>query len=165
MNSEFSKQEKNIEERLKEKEEYWSAVNQGMDDVGDALGKKIDSEIRKTVVALNVIGLPPKMSCEGHLYWGCPHPWVDIEWPDEPERYKSGTRQETDEYKRWIAANKELRGMAERLLEEFYSNRKAAEETKIGIEDASGGRFRLQNGANIFVGEGEYGIKKKKNQN
>jgi hypothetical protein len=163
MNPEVPDHENNeLQESIKKKEEYWNAVDQGMDDVGDALGKKIDPGIRKTVVALNVIGLPPQMSCEGHLDRGCPHPWIDIGEPDEPERYKSGTKQETDEYKKWRATNKELRGMAEKLLEEFYSGRKVAEEKKIDIEDAAGGRFRLQNGANLFLGEKEYGIKKKK---
>ncbi len=152
MNSEFLKREQTPEEKLKEKEDYWKAVDQGMDDVGDALGKEIDPGIRKTVVALNVIGLPPSMSCEGHLNLGCPHPWVDIATPNEPERYKHGTRQETDEYKEWRAANKELRDLAVQLLEEFYNAREAAKEIKIGIEDGGGGRFRLQNGDNIFVG-------------
>ncbi|MDP3882632.1 MAG: hypothetical protein Q8Q48_01090 [Candidatus Staskawiczbacteria bacterium] len=167
MNSEFLRQEKTSEEKLKEKEDYWQAVDQEMDDVGDALGKEIDPGIRKTVVALNVMGLTPDGSCEGHLDWGCPHPWVDIAEPNEPERFKGESaekmKEETDEYKKWIATNKELREMVERLLEEFYKGREVSKEMKIGIENIGGtGLFRLQNGDNIFLGEKEYGIKKKK---
>lgn len=156
MNSEFLKSENSREG----KEEYWRAVDMEMDDVGDRLGKKIDSGIRETVVALNVIGLPPEASCEGHLDRGCPHPWIDIEEPNEPERYKSGTKQETDEYKRWEDKNRELRGLAKTLIEEFYSERNVSNDVKIGIRDYGGGRFRIQNGDRVFLGDREYGIKK-----
>lgn len=166
MNSEFLRREKTFEEKIADKEDYWKAADQGMDDVGDALGKEIDPGIRKTVVAFNVIGLPPSMSCEGHLSWGCPHPWVDIAEPNEPKRFKGGSaekmKEETDEYKKWIAANKELREMAERLLDEFYKDRKVQKEVKIGIENRAAGRFRIQNGDSVFLGEKEYGTKKKK---
>lgn len=47
--------------------------------VVDKLGKKIDEGIFDTVVALNMLGVVTRASCEGHLDWGVPHPWVDIE--------------------------------------------------------------------------------------
>jgi len=47
--------------------------------VVDKLGKKIDEGIFDTVVALNMAGVTTRASCEGHLDWGVPHPWIDIE--------------------------------------------------------------------------------------
>lgn len=155
MNPEFLKSENTREE----KEEYWKRVEQGLDDVGDKLGYRIDEGIRETVTALSVMGLPPSASCEGHLDWGCPHPWVDIEEPNEPKKYKNG-KNKTDEYKKWEEKNKELRQLAESLLEEFYNGRNISDDMKIGIKNYGNGRFRMQNGDQIFLGEKEYGIKK-----
>lgn len=47
--------------------------------VTDKLGKRIDNGIFETVVALNVLGVCTRQSCEGHLEWGVPFPWIDIE--------------------------------------------------------------------------------------
>jgi len=50
-----------------------------MHTVTDGLGKEIDQGIFDTVVALNVLGIPTRQSCEGHLEWGTGAPWVDIQ--------------------------------------------------------------------------------------
>jgi hypothetical protein len=47
--------------------------------VKDRLGKPIDTNIFETVVALNVLGVHTTQSCEGHLDWGLPYPWIDIQ--------------------------------------------------------------------------------------
>ena len=45
----------------------------------DRLGKPIDPGIFALVVALNMAGIPTSQSCEGHLGWGLPYPWVMID--------------------------------------------------------------------------------------
>lgn len=179
------------------KEEYWRQVEAGLDDVGDNLGYRMDEGIKKAVVALNVIGLPPSASCEGHSNRGAVHPWVDVEEPNKPERYEGESftdmkkriakkygisldelhrgidigakrevdgwlegREKTEEWKKWRGKNKELQRLAESLLEEFYKGRNVSNDVRIGIKKSGHDTFRLQNGARIFLGEKEYGIKK-----
>jgi hypothetical protein len=57
----------------------WEEMAKQYRRVVDKLGKKIDEGIFDTVVALNILGVVTRASCEGHLDWGVPHPWVDIE--------------------------------------------------------------------------------------
>jgi hypothetical protein len=47
--------------------------------VTDKLGKEIDTGILDTVVVLNMVGATTTASCEGHLDWGLPFPWVIFE--------------------------------------------------------------------------------------
>lgn len=49
------------------------------DNIVDNLGKKIDDGIKEAVVILTKIGFKTSASCEGHLNWGFPFPWIDIE--------------------------------------------------------------------------------------
>jgi hypothetical protein len=57
----------------------WNEVATRFERVTDKLGKRIDTGIFETVVAFNMAGIPTRASCEGHLDWGLPYPWVDIE--------------------------------------------------------------------------------------
>lgn len=57
----------------------WQEMAKQFSRVTDKLGKKIDKGIFETVVALNVLDIHTVGSCEGHIDWGVPHPWVDIE--------------------------------------------------------------------------------------
>lgn len=93
MNPEFLRSENTREG----KEEYWREVEASLDDAGDNLGMKIDKGVRKAVVALNVIGLPTEMSCEGHSDRGYAHPWVQIEEPGMPERFEGENGYEMEE--------------------------------------------------------------------
>lgn len=56
----------------------WQDMAKQFSRVTDRLGKRIDKGIFETVVALNVLGIQTVGSCEGHIDWGMPHPWVDI---------------------------------------------------------------------------------------
>lgn len=53
----------------------------------DRLGKKIDDGIFETVVCLNMLGINTTSSCEGHLDWGLPYPWINIE-PEIEQKYQ-----------------------------------------------------------------------------
>lgn len=52
-----------------------------VDAIRDGLGLEVDSEIRKTVALLNLLGHKTIQSCAGHTYptHGDVSPWVDIE--------------------------------------------------------------------------------------
>ena len=49
-----------------------------VDAITDALGLPIDKNIRLAVAAIKMHELPTRASCEGHINWGSPYPWVDI---------------------------------------------------------------------------------------
>jgi hypothetical protein len=42
----------------------------------DGMGKRIDIGIMGVVLYLNLHGVSTTASCEGHLDWGQPYPWV-----------------------------------------------------------------------------------------
>jgi hypothetical protein len=97
----------------------WSEVEEKFKHVADRLGRPIDDGIFNTVVALNVLGISTRMSCEGHLDHGLPYPWVGIEYQTQP-----ATKQETPEEKE--QRNRSILLAQHKLflyLSEFYSNR------------------------------------------
>src|SRR5690242_7631903 len=57
----------------------WNEALQHFIRVTDKLGKKIDPGILETVVAFNLLGIVTLQSCEGHIGWGVPYPWISIE--------------------------------------------------------------------------------------
>lgn len=61
------------------KQQQWEELSQKVDTWTDRLGKPIDPGIKEVVIALNLLGIPTRQSCEGHLDWGLPYPWVDFE--------------------------------------------------------------------------------------
>jgi hypothetical protein len=63
----------------------WDAAARYVESLRDALGKPVDAGIKSLVIALNVRGFPTTASCEGHLGWGIPAPWIDISPPSTPE--------------------------------------------------------------------------------
>lgn len=62
-----------------EKEKHWEEMAKKVDSITDALGLQIDSNIKKTVIVLNLLGFTTSASCEGHLDQGLAYPWVDFE--------------------------------------------------------------------------------------
>lgn len=65
----------------------WQETVKVFSRVTDKLGKNIDDGIFDTVVALNMLGISTIQSCEGHLDWGVPYPWVAIK-PDMEQKYR-----------------------------------------------------------------------------
>ncbi|MEI6490849.1 MAG: hypothetical protein WCO16_03775 [bacterium] len=53
--------------------------------VADGMGKGIEPGIIEACAALNLLGFMTEQSCEGHLDWGEPTPWVRISHTDEPK--------------------------------------------------------------------------------
>ena len=64
----------------------WNEAIEQFSRVTDAVGKPIDVGIFETVVALNMSGIVTRQSCEGHLDWGLPYPWIEIQ-PELEQKY------------------------------------------------------------------------------
>lgn len=80
----------NISEEKKEKESAWNNKRKEIERYADALGYGIDGNIKETLVALNIFGLPTTASCEGHIDRGISAPWVEISAPNESEERFAG---------------------------------------------------------------------------
>ncbi|HEU5382246.1 MAG TPA: hypothetical protein VFV38_43080 [Ktedonobacteraceae bacterium] len=65
----------------------WNETVEQFRRVTDKLGKRIDDGIFETVVCLNMLGISTTSSCEGHLDWGTPYPWINIE-PEIEQKYQ-----------------------------------------------------------------------------
>jgi hypothetical protein len=65
----------------------WNEAIQMFGGVVDKLGKKIDGGIFETVVTLNLLGILTTQSCEGHINWGLPYPWISVDKTSDP-RYR-----------------------------------------------------------------------------
>src|SRR4051812_35177425 len=98
----------------------WSDIEEKFKRVADRLGRPIDDGIFKTVVALNVLGISTRMSCEGHLDHGLPYPWVDIEPETLSETKQEISEAEAQEYRKKAML---LQQKLFQYLSEFYSNR------------------------------------------
>ena len=53
--------------------------------VTDALGKGLDPKIARTVALFNKKGFTTTGSCEGHLRWASPAPYVDVRYENESD--------------------------------------------------------------------------------
>lgn len=56
----------------------WQEAEAILSRVMDQMGQRIDEGILAPVVGLNLLGLYTSASCEGHLSWGCPYPWIEF---------------------------------------------------------------------------------------
>jgi hypothetical protein len=94
----------------------WRKIEKNSKNIGDKLGKGIDDKIFLPVVALRTYGFDTTASCEGHLNWGEPFPWIDIGVITRPPK--------AQKLERSIRVNnlKEQKRLL-KLLEEFYTQR------------------------------------------
>jgi hypothetical protein len=74
--------------RHQAKTKVWLDTLEKVERMRDALGFPVDTNIRETIVALNLSGLSTSASCEGHIDRGRGAPWIKIEAPNRPrERF------------------------------------------------------------------------------
>ena len=52
--------------------------------IADRLGKPIDLEIKEPLIAVVASGFNTTGSCEGHIKWGLPVPYIEIKAPNKP---------------------------------------------------------------------------------
>lgn len=65
--------------QIPNKQQMWDKMAAEVDLWVDGIGYPIDKEIKETVIALNLLGIETRQSCEGHLDHGSLYPWVDIQ--------------------------------------------------------------------------------------
>lgn len=82
---EESDKETQPEEEKTKKEIIWENQQAEIERITDSSGCKIDEQVKKTLIALNVLGVPTSASCEGHSDHGMGAPWIEVEAPGQPE--------------------------------------------------------------------------------
>ena len=155
-NPEFFSQKKETHSKS-EKETPWEKKMAEVNEIVDSLGKKIDENIKETVVAFSVHGFTTTASCEGHIaekeeeQHGLSYPWVEICAP-EPEGLSDAKKEEKNQLEQeWRIKNlKQQRRMMD-FLEEFYEKRKTPFDARLVLEKIGAfGGFRVQSfGAEI----------------
>jgi hypothetical protein len=137
-----------------DKNQVWQEVEKRMSKTVDRLKKRIDKSIMTTVVAINAHDIYTSASCEGHLDWGVPYPWVDIEHPEaEPIIRKilnllhEGKRE--DEETKQLQERVKLLHLQEEqkllpLLDAFYRTRQMTYDSHLILCRFAKGEARLQ---------------------
>lgn len=54
-------------------------IQQEIESITDGLSLPIDDLIKPAVIAFRLWDLPTSGSCQGHVNWGLPYPWIDID--------------------------------------------------------------------------------------
>jgi hypothetical protein len=67
-----------IEGNLESKQRRWEDTVKSVESITDGIRKLVDERIKESVVVLKVLGFGTTASCEGHLGWGHPYPWIDV---------------------------------------------------------------------------------------
>lgn len=65
------------------KQQRWDAMAHEVDTWADGMGMPIDPGIKKAVLVLNLLNFKTDQSCEGHIDWGLPYPWIRFSIEDE----------------------------------------------------------------------------------
>lgn len=124
----------------------WSATEQEIESITDGLGKPIDNNIKQAVIALRVYGFPTTGSCEGHLDWGLPYPWIDVNEEEPVDLVTNKSSQEA-----WRKANLHQQQHLLALLTQFYKGRTTPFDAQLAFEPGRYEAFRLQSrGGNII---------------
>lgn len=101
--------------------ERYKAVSQIVNKIVDRLGEPVDRGIKKGVAACLYAGFITDGSCQGHMSWGLPFPWIDVLGNDDAK-----TRMNT-------------------YINEFYSDRLTTLHLRLNTTDYGiSGDFRLQ---------------------
>ncbi len=82
----------------------WISTLKKVDQLTDGRGTKVDTRIRETVAILWLYGFHTYGSCEGHLEWGEPYPWVELYAPEPTEK---NWRKNDDIYFKWAQQNRQ----------------------------------------------------------
>lgn len=90
----------------------------------------IDRKIKKTVDRLNQLGISTTGSCEGHITYGSPAPWIKVTAKNELKNIK-------------------FRKILRIFLREFYKNRCVRSDVQIVTENANIG-FWIHNGGKMY---------------
>jgi len=119
--------------------ERWQKMEKEVAHWGDALGKGIDPGIKKIVTVLNLLNFKTEQSCEGHINWGRPYPWVRIatsdseldasrnEWRKMSKSINEQERKIQEKYPE-LALGEALRKENSQELNEMYKKRRLLSE-------------------------------------
>jgi hypothetical protein len=121
-----------------QKETAWKAALLALEQLTDRTGKGLDAGIKESVAALMAHGFPTIQSCEGHLDWGLPYPWIEIRAPAP-----NGWRNDHQKEQWWRRENLIYQQKMLVLLSEFYRHRRLPFDAQLSLAAQGFGGFRL----------------------
>ena len=131
----------------------WHAKFQYLENIVDALGHGLDSGIKRTVLAFQLMGLKTVHSCEGHDNWAMAAPVVRFEcWAPLPAELQAKFDAKTTspiEYNRiWREFHtphfaKIYWHLKRQWLDSFYENRLFDSDIAIGLKEIVGGHMDI----------------------
>lgn len=133
---------KNEKEEAAEAEDELERTRKKVENIQDKLGKPVEEKIKETVVMLTAFDMRTTQSCEGHLEKErIQAPWVMI-LPEEPPVKKWHENKELREKvrKQGLAMRKKLIN----LLTNFYREKKATSDIRLGVSERVGYGFKVQ---------------------
>jgi hypothetical protein len=125
--------------------------------ITDRIGCPIDNGILETVVVLNLLGLRTCASCEGHLDYGTPYPWIDFEtdeFPSFKQALEDADREELNAEEREekgaqlvalaaTLAPSRLQIRLEELLDTYYQQCPQSEDWRVIVRCMHPGYYRM----------------------
>ena len=131
----------------------WRLAKKETDNLADRMGKPIDPMIITAVTALRAHAFPTTGSCEGHLRWGLPAPWIDVGVSTKRPVNRSGVRRKNLLMQRRLV----------RLLDRFYEHRVVASGERLVIVPVGiFGGFCIKNQGAEYQGLYNLDIRRKK---
>lgn len=150
------------QDHLSEKEKLWKKTEEEVDNIEkvDIHGVGIDPKIKRTAIALNVLGIDTSMSCEGHLDHGRGAPYIDISARGTAklrldadnayalQRHADHERLQEES----ISINRKLLDRLQGYLDGFYREREVQQVHRLMAEMNSYGVIRLRNFGELAQG-------------
>lgn len=110
--------------------------------IRDGLGHRVDPGIALAVGMLNELGVTTSASCEGHVGWATGGPYIDVVspqyWDMKPKHREMKKNPELEEQADILRDEIKLANAVEGrkllpILNDFYQNRTASYETRLGL--------------------------------
>jgi hypothetical protein len=125
--------------KTSKRQDIWNRTTRALRSITDGLGKRVDPGIKEVVIALRVYQFPTTGSCEGHLRWGVPFPWVEVGAP-HPDAWKQGKRKIKAQRRKNLTHQVRLLD----LLGQFYEDRTTPYDALLSLDRHGFDSFRLQ---------------------
>ncbi len=133
---------------LDPRRKLWEETAADVETITDGIGKRIDRNIRETVIGLNVLDINTDGSCEGHIDYG-KGPFIDIVSKESEELERQLDNAKDKEEAKKIVDEIERKNLAERIkifkyLDDFYKDRQVPFHQRLTIQNKARGWSRLE---------------------
>lgn len=102
------------------KDKKLEQIRKNIEKTTDGMGMGIDSGIVDSVLYLNALGINTSQSCEGHIGWGLPGPWIDVR--PNSKKFRFNQKQSTKLMDK--AMEDEKKGVSQKIIDKIFIKRR-----------------------------------------